>query len=176
MRTIVTGIIAFVLWTALSTWYYVTHIKGTPPQEATTVAQPVVETAPEESQPAVIEPVATVESPGSFAVYHAFDRSAVIPDETLDRYVEQLLAFEVENREMKVNLIGHTDALGPDDYNYRLGLRRAQNTRDYLMEKGIPATTIDISSKGETQPVATNETDAGRAQTVSYTHLRAHET
>jgi OOP family OmpA-OmpF porin len=164
MRTIVTGIITFVLWTAICTWFYVTHIKGTPPQEATVMEQPVAESAPEEPQPAVTEPMATAESPGSYTVYHAFDRSTVIPDGAFDRYIEQLLTFESANQDMRVTLVGHTDALGPEEYNYRLGLRRAQSTRDYLLEKGFPSSMIDISSKGETQPVATNETDAGRAQ------------
>ena len=166
MRTIVTGIIVFILWSALCTWYYVTRIKGPVAEEAA----PVEQTAPEataeqpEPAPAVIEPAVTVESPGSFTVHHAFDRSAVLPDGALDNYINELLAYESGSPDSKVNLTGHTDAMGPDDYNYRLGLSRAESTKNYLISKGIPAQKIDISSRGESQPLATNETGTGRAQ------------
>lgn len=166
MRTIVTGTVAFIIWAALCTWYYVTHVKGTPSPEAAATEQPVIAAAPEEPGPGpvVIEPEPTVESPGSFTVYHAFNRSAVIPDAAFDRFIDQLLAFEAENQDTKVNLVGHTDAVGSGEYNYQLGMRRAESTRDYLLSKGFPPNMINIASKGESQPVATNDTDAGRAQ------------
>jgi outer membrane protein OmpA-like peptidoglycan-associated protein len=59
---------------------------------------------------------------------------------------------------------GHTDYIGSDDYNYRLGQSRAESTRDYLISKGIPGQMITISSKGESTPIASNETNSGRAQ------------
>ena len=166
MRTIVTGIIAFVIWAALCTWYYVTHIKGAPSQETAVTEQPVIQAAPEEPGPGpvVIEPEPAVESPGSYTVYHAFNSSAVIPDAAFEQYIDRLLAFEAENEDTKVNLVGHTDAVGSDEYNERLGMRRAESTRDYLLSKGFPPNMINIGSKGESQPVATNDTDAGRAQ------------
>lgn len=54
-----------------------------------------------------------------------------------------------------INLVGHTDRLGSEQYNYNLGLSRAQTIGNYLQNKGVTA-PISVESKGETQPVTTN--------------------
>jgi OmpA-OmpF porin, OOP family len=59
---------------------------------------------------------------------------------------------------------GHTDSRGTDAYNQKLSERRAQTVKEYMVSQGIPAAKITIAGKGETQPVATNNTDAGRAK------------
>lgn len=166
MRTIVTGITVFVLWSALCTWYYVTRIKGPGAGEAPAVEQTAAEMDPAEPgpEPMIIEPESQVESPGSFTVYHAFNRIEVLPDAAFERYIDQLLAFRADAMDTKLNLTGHTDNIGSEAYNDRLGLSRAQSTRDYLVSKGFPANMIHITSRGESEPAATNETDSGRAQ------------
>jgi OOP family OmpA-OmpF porin len=62
-----------------------------------------------------------------------------------------------------VRVEGHTDWIGSDDYNQRLGLRRAQAVRQYFVDRGIGAGRISAQSFGESRPIATNETDEGRA-------------
>jgi len=59
---------------------------------------------------------------------------------------------------------GHTDAVGTDDYNQKLSLRRAGAVRDYLVQGGISSERIKIEGHGESKPVATNDTADGRAQ------------
>ena len=59
---------------------------------------------------------------------------------------------------------GHTDSVGPDAYNMKLSLRRAEAVKNYLTEKGIPAEAIYVEGKGESDPIATNKTKEGRAQ------------
>jgi outer membrane protein OmpA-like peptidoglycan-associated protein len=62
-----------------------------------------------------------------------------------------------------VEVAGHTDNVGKSEYNQGLSERRAHTVTDYLLGKGVkPERTIAIGA-GETRPVATNETDAGRA-------------
>jgi OOP family OmpA-OmpF porin len=166
MRTIVTGTIVFILWSALSTWYYLTYIKGSAPDESAVMEQPVPEMAPaeEDTLPTAIEPVATLESPGSFTVYHEFNRSGIIPDAEFDNFIGKVMAFYEQTPGSRLNVTGHTDYVGSENYNYDLGMRRAQSTRDYLLKMGVPGSIINISSKGETAPIATNETDQGRAK------------
>ncbi|WP_404800645.1 OmpA family protein [Acinetobacter towneri] len=53
----------------------------------------------------------------------------------------------------KIHLIGHTDRLGSEAYNYQLGSKRAQTVRNYLSTKGIPSHVISYSTQGENQPV-----------------------
>ncbi|UXZ05632.1 OmpA family protein [Moraxella nasicaprae] len=59
---------------------------------------------------------------------------------------------------------GHTDANGSDAYNYRLSEQRAASVRNYLVVQGVDASRIQTVGYGKTQPIASNATDAGRAQ------------
>lgn len=63
-----------------------------------------------------------------------------------------------------VEVAGHTDSRGNDAYNKRLSDQRANSVRQYLINNGIAASRITARGYGEEQPVASNETDAGRAQ------------
>jgi len=62
-----------------------------------------------------------------------------------------------------VEIIGHTDSTGSDAVNDPLSVARAQATRDYLTQHGVAATRMAIVGRGEREPVASNDTDAGRA-------------
>jgi peptidoglycan-associated lipoprotein len=60
---------------------------------------------------------------------------------------------------------GHTDNIGSDDYNKKLGEARAEAVRNYLAEKGgIPLHAMNVISYGEEKPVAANNTSEGRAK------------
>jgi len=63
-----------------------------------------------------------------------------------------------------LTIVGHTDGVGSQDYNYKLGLRRAESTKDYLVSTGIPSSRMVTRSAGKLEPIATNDTDAGRAR------------
>ena len=59
---------------------------------------------------------------------------------------------------------GHTDSIGPRDYNQKLSEKRAQAVKSFLVSEGLPANKIRAEGQGELQPVATNTTKEGRAQ------------
>lgn len=59
---------------------------------------------------------------------------------------------------------GHTDSVGTDEYNMTLSERRAKSAADYLMGRGVSGARINVVGLGETEPVATNDTAAGRQQ------------
>ena len=59
---------------------------------------------------------------------------------------------------------GHTDGVGSDDYNQKLSENRAGAVRDYLIQQGIADSAIVSRGLGKTQPVATNDTTEGRQQ------------
>ncbi len=61
-------------------------------------------------------------------------------------------------------IVGHTDSQGDDAYNQALSQRRAASAAAYLQSQGVPSTRMSTSGRGEMEPVATNETDAGRQQ------------
>jgi len=63
-----------------------------------------------------------------------------------------------------VELQGHTDSRGADAYNLELSERRADSARDYLIAEGGSGTRLVAKGYGETQPIADNNSAAGRAQ------------
>ena len=63
-----------------------------------------------------------------------------------------------------IDIVGHTDSVGPEDYNQQLSVRRATTVRDFLVANGANPNLIDVSGMGETSPVADNSTAEGRAQ------------
>jgi len=65
---------------------------------------------------------------------------------------------------LKLEVEGHTDSVGTDEYNMKLSENRANSVRDYLVVQGINASSIAARGFGEGQPVATNDTAAGRQQ------------
>lgn len=61
-------------------------------------------------------------------------------------------------------IVGHTDATGSDSYNQRLSERRANAVADFMLAQGISPSRLRTVGMGETQPIASNDTDAGRQQ------------
>jgi len=65
---------------------------------------------------------------------------------------------------LKLEVEGHTDSVGSDDYNQTLSERRAQTVRDYLVRQGLAQDAITWRGFGEAQPVASNDSASGRQQ------------
>src|SRR5262249_53338095 len=65
---------------------------------------------------------------------------------------------------LHLDVEGHTDSVGGDDYNMQLSEHRAQSVRDYLVQQGVPEGTIVSRGFGKTRPVATNDSPEGRQQ------------
>jgi len=65
---------------------------------------------------------------------------------------------------LKLDVEGHTDSVGGDDYNQRLSEQRAASVRDYLVQNGIPMNNVSAMGFGKTSPVVSNDTAAGRQQ------------
>lgn len=95
-------------------------------------------------------------------IHFAFDSAAIQPigKAVLDARVVPALRA---NPDVKIRVAGHTDSTGPADYNMGLSLRRAESVRDYLVSQGISITRLSVLGKGEEQPIASNDTTAGRA-------------
>lgn len=78
--------------------------------------------------------------------------------------LNKLVQWMAENAEFTILIIGHTDNIGKPSDNLLLSKQRAKAVMDYLIEKGIPASRIQTSGKGDTEPLANNQTEEGRAQ------------
>lgn len=91
-----------------------------------------------------------------------FNKFDLRPDalQTLEGLVKDLKGTPLEE---KIRIVGHTDSKGSDAYNIRLSKQRAEAVAKHLVEQGIPQQSITVDGKGEREPIATNDTDAGRA-------------
>jgi len=65
---------------------------------------------------------------------------------------------------LKLEIEGHTDNVGGDDYNQKLSEQRGGAVRDYLTQQGISSASVTAEGFGETKPVVSNDTSAGRQQ------------
>ena len=121
------------------------------------ISEPVPQ-APQATAIVDEKPVAKIELP---TVYFEFARHELTSQtrEKLDAFAEVLIA----ESDLSVMLSGHADAIDTDEFNMRLSNRRAQATFDYLVALGVAADRLDTQGFGESQPVATNDTEAGRA-------------
>ncbi len=81
---------------------------------------------------------------------------------------ERLTAFanklKDDNRNVYLEIQGHTDARGPDSYNMRLGEERAEAVRLFMNQHGVPLNRMATISYGKADPVADNKTRTGRSQ------------
>lgn len=93
-------------------------------------------------------------------VYFSFD-SAELTDAS--RYVLAQL-IERLHQQSELSIEGHTDNMGSDDYNFALGLRRAQTVADYLQQQTSSPLTTEVLSSGARQPLNDNATAQQRAQ------------
>jgi len=89
-------------------------------------------------------------------------RATIDPDSAglLDRLIETALRCPSAN----IEIAGHTDADGEDGFNQALSEKRAQAVTDFLVKAGLPAERFTAMGYGSTQPVASNDTDEGKAQ------------
>ncbi len=80
------------------------------------------------------------------------------------RNIEQIAAFLKKYPERTAIVEGHTDSMGDDDYNLDLSRERAWSVREALVARGVPSHRISTQGYGETIPVASNASSAGRQQ------------
>lgn len=91
------------------------------------------------------------------------------------RSLEPLITFLREHPDRTLLIEGHTDSTGSDSYNLDLSRRRAEVVRDFLASNGISADRIVARGYGESYPVTTNTTEAGRQQNRRVEVVIAHE-
>jgi outer membrane protein OmpA-like peptidoglycan-associated protein len=89
-----------------------------------------------------------------------FDSEAIRPDAAA--HLRTLATSLEEYPDTQLLIVGHTDSDGSEAYNRALSVRRANAARAFLVSQGISAQRIEATGRGELEPLATNETAAGR--------------
>ena len=91
-----------------------------------------------------------------------FGKAAITPEAT--QILDRLALFLKENRDKRVDLEGHADAVGRETTNLRLSAKRAAAVKDYLVKHGIEASRISVQGFGGIKPIADGKTETGRAR------------
>ncbi len=91
-----------------------------------------------------------------------FDSSALRPE--AQRHLTELAASLREYDDSEVLIVGHTDSVGTEEYNQGLSERRAQSAGNFLVRAGVAPDRVRTMGLGELEPVASNETAAGRQE------------
>jgi len=89
-----------------------------------------------------------------------FDKATIRPSfrDSLDKLAGVISKYD----RTVVHIVGHTDSVGSRDYNQQLSERRARAVTDYLVSRGVNPSRLESWGRGEDQPRASNETEAGR--------------
>lgn len=132
-----------------------------PPDDPAPAAAPEPAPAPPPPAPMPVAPAPTKVTLNADA-YFDFDKSVLKPQAKAE--LDDLAAKSKDIELEAVIAVGHTDAIGTNDYNQRLSVRRANAVKEYLVSRGIDAKSIYTEGKGETQPKANNTSRQGRAQ------------
>ena len=112
------------------------------------------------AEPEPVQEVITLSDQGN--VLFAFDSSELTP--AAQQQLQALVPKLSDPSVSRVRVVGHTDSKGTDAYNQALSERRASSAAEYLINQGVTPQKVTSQGRGESEPVADNETDAGRAQ------------
>ncbi len=82
--------------------------------------------------------------------------------EQAKKNLDEVVKIMKKNKNIKLKIIGHTCNIGSIQENYRVGMKRANSTYKYLIDKGISHDRLQVISKGETQPLAPNTKESNR--------------
>ncbi|MEZ5480447.1 MAG: OmpA family protein, partial [Thiolinea sp.] len=104
----------------------------------------------------------TAKSIPSATLYYPFRSAEPERSTGAADYIDLVIKQLKNNPDVRIRLTGHTDSVGRAASNRKLGLERAQEIRDLLVDRGAPESQIELDSKGEEEPVASNQTEQGR--------------
>jgi OmpA-OmpF porin, OOP family len=105
-------------------------------------------------------------------IYFDFDKTTLKKESFVE--LNKVVEFLKENRSVEIEIAGHTDNKGSDDYNANLSQGRSQSVVDYIVSQGIESSRLSAHGYGEAKPIDTNDSDAGRANNrrVEFTVLK----
>jgi len=92
-------------------------------------------------------------------IFFDYDKATLRPESYPE--LERVIAFLKENPKVEIELSGHTDNRGKDEYNLNLSQARANAVVEYIIQHGIDASRLIAKGYGETRPVASNDTEEG---------------
>lgn len=164
MKVLILGFLSFIAWAVFSSWFYTCNIRHLCGEDKPAVIELIQEevVSPEIKADTLVRE--KILPPVNSKVHFAYNSAEFTPGAEVRDFLQKGKVYLEENNQSILELVGHADATGPAAYNLNLGMRRAKSLSDYFQQNGIGTDQIKISSKGETEPIANNDTDEGRAK------------
>jgi len=159
MKILITGAVSLMIWCLISAWLY--NDKLLPAMKKSTLSQPIPEMQSDAAD-SLMKLKASM--PATIKIFFDFDKSKFTSDPQTDNSILPLKEWFDKYPGATLSVIGHTDLVGTEDYNYNLGLERAKVVGNYLETQGISSDRMLIGSKGETEPADDYLTMEGRAK------------
>lgn len=105
-------------------------------------------------------------------IYFDFDKTTLKSESFVE--LNKVVDFLKQNASVSIEISGHTDSKGSDTYNLNLSQGRSQSVVDYLIGQGIESSRLQAQGYGESKPIDSNDTEAGRANNrrVEFTVLK----
>ncbi len=104
-----------------------------------------------------------VETADETLIYFPFNSTDKLNSTEVEDYLNKIIARVQKSNEI-ITLTGHTDNVGDEDSNLRLGQKRANVIKNYLLSGGVPQNQVTSTSEGEKNPLADNSTEEGRSK------------
>ncbi len=161
--------VLLVLWISGASYWYVCKVRGdckataVTTEEVQVISDVEVQTPEQILAASVDEAKAFLAGSGVQKGFFASSSFAGDMSRVSDEYVQKLKLVLDNNPSAKAELTGHADITGPEAFNRTLGLQRAEYVKTFLVNAGINAEQIVTSSKGSSEPAASNSTPEGRA-------------
>ena len=163
MRILI-GIIAFVVWGGVSIQWYVCGVKQLCNEAVKKESDELVITEQPTDTLINKKELETITfSVSEIAVYFPFAKSYTEISKNLSDSMNVIVA-DMKNSDAFVFLTGNTDSIGTTESNHKLALERAEWVRQLMVSYGLNAEKIILNSNGESNPIAENSTEAGRAK------------
>lgn len=95
-------------------------------------------------------------------LFFATNETTILPES--EAGLQDLYTLLSENPSIRIRITGHTDSVGSDRDNQKLSEGRAESVRQAMIQRGIAADRMEAVGKGKAEPIASNDTEEGRAQ------------
>lgn len=160
------GILSFIIWSAFSTWYYVTFIRQfnepEKPAKELEIGGSILSTESTESLAFSVVSKEEI-TPLNLSKNVLFEKNsiALVAPQEFEKFSDSLIG-QWNNSQIQVNMVGYACDLGTEEYNLTLSKRRAEAVSKMLSSSKIEILTI--SYKGESEPVVPNTTESNRLQ------------
>ena len=139
MRIHIAGFVLFVIWCFISAWLY--NDKILPGMKKSTPIQTIPKTLRNEAD-SLMKLKASM--PENLVIYFEFNGTKFKPDVQIENSITTLKTWLGKYQGSMLNVTGHTDLVGTSEYNYNLGLKRAEVVEKYLENKGINTSSMNI--------------------------------